>query len=239
MTCRSCLGSAATLARGKNGATEAIMLAHGFRGEMLAGLVLAGSLPLSRSRGREGLGLLIGRAPALSIASTAFLFCRFAGRIAGVPGGLLLGRQQNRPFGLFGGKESFCLLCFALSLCGQLGCTRGLFGQFGLTRPFGGFSLGHADQTRLVHGHPGGVPSGDFGVFGCGAKLLQHCLLGGGGSTPALLVVRVLEAGHLFSGSSRPGAEWPRPSGSRHIEVSIVTETSFFLALFSVSASRT
>jgi formate hydrogenlyase subunit 4 len=83
------------------------------------------------------------------------------------------------------------------------------------------------------------VPPGDFGVFGCGAKLLQHRLLGGGGGTLALLVVRVLEVAHLFSGSSRPGAEWSRPSGSRHVEVSVVMETGLFLALFSVSASRT
>ncbi len=95
----------------------------------------------------------------------------------------------------------------------------------------------HAGQTCLVHGHPGGAPPGDFGVFGCGAKLLQHRLLGGGGGTLALLVVRVLEAAHLFSGSSRPAAEWSRPSGSRHIEVSVVMETSFFLALFSISAT--
>jgi hypothetical protein len=148
----------------------------------------------------------------------------------------LLSLQQNRSFGVLGGKESLCLLGFALSLSGKLGGTRGLFGQFGLTRPLGGFALGYADQTRLVHGHPGGVAPGDFGVFGCGAKLLQHRLLGGGGGTLALLVVRVLEA-HLFSGSSRPGAEWFRPSGSRHIEVSVVMETSFFLALFPVSAT--
>jgi len=114
------------------------------------------------------------------------------------------GSDPRRPFGALGGKESLCLLGFALSLRGKLGGTRGLFGQFGLTRPLGGFALGHADQTRLVHGHPGGVPPGDFGVFGCGAKLLQHRLLGGGGGTLALLVVRILEA-HLFSGSSRPG----------------------------------
>jgi hypothetical protein len=66
---------------------------------------------------------------------------------------------------------------------------------------------------------------------------LQHRPLGGGG-TLALLAVRVLEAAHSFSGSSRPGAEWFRPSGSRHVEVSVVMETSFFLTLFSVSASR-
>jgi hypothetical protein len=127
----------------------------------------------------------------------------------------------------------------ALSLRGKLSGTRGLFGQFGLTRPLGGFALGHADQTRLVHGHPGGVPPGDFGVFGCGAKLLQHRLLGGGGGTLALLVVRVLEAAHLFSGSSRPARNGPAHQGSRHVEVSVVMEISFFLALFSVSASRT
>jgi hypothetical protein len=43
----------------------------------------------------------------------------------------------------------------------------------------------------------------------------------------------------FISGSSRLGAEWSRPSGSRHVEVFIVMETSFFLALFSVSASQT
>jgi hypothetical protein len=31
-----------------------------------------------------------------------------------------------------------------------------------------------------------------------------------------------LEAAHLFSGSSWPGADWSRPSGSRHVEVSVV-----------------
>jgi hypothetical protein len=117
----------------------------------------------------------------------------------------LLGLQQNRPFGPFGGKESLLFFGFALSLRGKLSSTRGLFGLFGLTRQLGGFVLSHADQTHLVHGHPGGVPPGDFGVFGCGAKLLQHRLLGGGGRTLALLVVRVLEATHLFSGSSQPG----------------------------------
>src|SRR5712672_4571488 len=142
------------------------------------------------------------------MTSTAFLFCRFAGRIAGISGGLLLGLQQNRPFGALGGKESVCLLGFALSLRGKLSGTRGLFGQFGLTRPLGGFALGNADQTRLVHGHSGGVPPGDFGVFRCAAKLLQHRLLGGGG-TLALLVVRVLEAAHLFSGSSLPTRNGP------------------------------
>jgi hypothetical protein len=67
---------------------------------------------------------------------------------------------------------------------------------------------------------------------------LQHRLLGGSGGTPALLVVRVLEVAHLFSGSSRPGAKRSRPSGSRHVEISVVTETRFFLALFHVSATR-
>ena len=89
----------------------------------------------------------------------------------------------------------------------------------------------HADQTHLVHGHPGGVPPGDFGVFGCGAKLLQHHLLGGGGDTLALLVVRVLEAAPLFSGSSRPAAEWSRPSGSRHVEVSVLMGDQILLSL--------
>src|SRR5258705_8550476 len=130
--------------------------------------------------GGKSWGLLTGPAPALSIASTAFLFCRFAGRVAGIPGGLLLGLQQNRPFGALGGKESVCLLGFALSLRGKLSGTRGLFGQFGLTRPLGGFALGNADQTRLVHGHSGGVPPGDFGAFECARKLLQNGLLGAG-----------------------------------------------------------
>src|SRR5258708_23386078 len=182
--------------------------------------------------GGKGWGLLTGPVPALSIASTAFLFCHFAGRVAGIPGGFLLGLQQNRPFGPFGGKESLFFFGFALSLRGKLSGTHGLFGQFGLTRQLGGFALSHADQTHLVHSHPGGVPPGDFGVFGCGAKLLQHRPLGGGGGTLALLAVRVLEAAHSFSGSSRPGAEWFRPSGSRHVEVSVVMETSFFLTLF-------
>src|SRR5215471_2404932 len=64
---------------------------------------------------RRHVGFLLPRAAVLSIASTALLFCCFTGRVASIPGGLLLGRQQNRPFGLFGGKESFCLLGFALS----------------------------------------------------------------------------------------------------------------------------
>jgi hypothetical protein len=64
-----------------------------------------------------------------------------------------------------------------------------------------------------------------------GAKLLQHRLLGGGGGTLALLVVRVLEAAHLFSGSSPPGAEWSHPSGSRHIEVSAVMGDQLLLSL--------
>jgi hypothetical protein len=81
------------------------------------------------------------------------------------------------------------------------------------------------------------VPPGDFGVFGCGAKLLQHHLLGGGGGTLALLVVRVLEA-HLFSGSARPGAEWVRHQARVTLK-SLLWETSFFLAPFSVLASRT
>src|SRR5215470_2423352 len=165
-----------------------------------------------------------GPAPALSIASTAFLFCSFAGRVAGIPGGLLLGLQQKRPFGALGGKESLCLLSFALSLRGKLGGTRCLFGQFALTRPLGGFALSNADQPRLVHGHSGGVPPGDFGVFGCGAKLLQHHLLGGGGGTLALVVVRVLET-HLFSGFIAARRRISRASGSRHIDVSVVVET--------------
>jgi hypothetical protein len=115
----------------------------------------------------------------------------------------------------------------ALAREGKLGGTSGLFG---LTRPLGDFALGQADQTRLVRGYPGGVPPGNFGVFGCGAKLLQHRLLGGGG-TLALLVVRVLESAHLFCGSSWPGAEWSRRSGSRHIEVSIVMETKLLFSL--------
>jgi hypothetical protein len=41
------------------------------------------------------------------------------------------------------------------------------------------------------------VPPGNFGVLGCGAKLLQHRLLGGGCGTLALLVVRVSESAHL------------------------------------------
>jgi hypothetical protein len=149
----------------------------------------------------------------------------------------LLGLQQNRPFGALGGKESLCLFGFALSLRGKLSGTRGLFGQFGLTRPLDGFALSHADQTRLVYGHSGGVPPGDFGVFGCGAKLLQHRLLGGAGGTLALLVVRVLEA-HLFSGSSRPGAEWFHPSGSRHIEVSVVGDQLLLSPIFRFGQSN-
>jgi hypothetical protein len=149
----------------------------------------------------------------------------------------LLGLQQNRPFGALGGKESLCLFGLALSLHGKLSGTRGLFGQFGLTRHLGGFALSHADQTHLVHGHSGGVPPGDFGVFGCGAKLLQHRLLGGGGCTLALLVVKVLEA-HLFSGSSRPGAEWSSPSGSRHIEVSVVGDQLLFSPIFRFGQSN-
>src|SRR5258708_13034347 len=74
--------------------------------------------------GGKSWGLLTGPAPALSIASTAFLFCRFARCIAGIPGGLLLGLQQNRPFGALGGKQSLCLLGFPLTLPRNLSATR-------------------------------------------------------------------------------------------------------------------
>jgi hypothetical protein len=166
-------------------------------------------------------------------------FLPLCGPRSGHPWQLFARPPAKSPVRPFGGKESLLFFDFALSLRGKLSGTRGLFGQFGLTCQLGGFALSHADQTHLVHGHPGGAPPGDFGVFGRSAKLLQHRLLGGGGGTLALLVVRVLEAAHLFSGSSLPDAEWSRPSGSHHIEVSVVMETSFFLALFSVSASRT
>jgi hypothetical protein len=66
---------------------------------------------------------------------------------------------------------------------------------------------------------------------------LQHRLLGGGGCTLALLVVKVLEA-HLFSGSSRPGAEWSSPSGSRHIEVSVVGDQLLFSPIFRFGQSN-
>ena len=119
------------------------------------------------SLAEEGrLGRSYRSGPSIINPSMALLFCRFAGRIPGITGSFLLDLQQNRPFGALGGNESLCLLGFALSLRGKFGGTRGLFGQFGLTRPLGGFALGDADQTCLVHGHPGSVPPGGFRVFG-------------------------------------------------------------------------
>src|ERR1700719_1430679 len=160
-----------------------------------------------------------GRRAKASVASASFFFCRLAGRVSGIPGSFLLCLQQRRTFGPFGGGESFRFLGFALGLQSKFSGTRGLLGQFGLTHPFGGFALGYASEARLVHRHPGGMPLRDNGIFGRGAKLLQHRLLGGGGGTLALLKVRVLEAAHLLSDIVRTGWERCRTSASSHDEV--------------------
>jgi hypothetical protein len=45
-----------------------------------------------------------------------------------------------------------------------------LCGQFRLTRLFGGLTLGHPGEPRLVYGDSGCLSLGDRGVFGRRAK---------------------------------------------------------------------
>ena len=142
---------------------------------------------------------------------------RFAGGIAGIAGGFLLGSQRGGLFDLFGGNERFKLFLLALRLGGEFGLTCGLLGQFGFARQPGGFALGHAGGTRLGNGEPLQALFFEGGVLRLGAKLFQHRLFHGGGILLTFMQVGALEAQRVLLGGKGRGAYMARGSGLRNL----------------------